>query len=141
MNDKSPTPEIFEPATAGWDIVDRMGFGHHVGPLWRKGDGCFGFAVAEKHINFNNVLHGGMLATLVDQAMGITALRATGSKKHATIELSVQFVGAIRLGEFVEANCEVVRLTRSIIFMRSKVTVGTRTVGTASGVWKIADEK
>ena len=140
MNDKSPTPEIFDPAAAGWDVVDRMGFGHHVGPLWRQGDGRFGFVVAEKHINFNNVLHGGMLATLVDQAMGMTALRATGGKKHATIELSVQFVGAIRLGEFVEANCEVVRLTRSIIFMRSTMVVGTRVIGTATGIWKITGE-
>ena len=65
-----------------------------------------GFVVAAKHVDFNNVLHGGMLATLVDQAMGMTALRATGGKKHATIELSVEFVGALRLGEFVEANCE-----------------------------------
>ena len=55
--------------------------------------------------------------------------------------LSVQFVGAVRHGEFVVADCEVVRLTRSIIFMRSKVTVGTRTVAIASGVWKIAGEK
>ncbi len=60
-----------------------------------------------------------MLSTLADQAMGMTAQRATGGKRHATIELNVQFVGAVRLGEFVEAHCEVVRLTRSIIFMRS----------------------
>jgi acyl-coenzyme A thioesterase PaaI-like protein len=51
--------------------------------------------------------------------MGMTALRASGNKPHATIELNIQFVGAVRLGEFVEAHCEVVRLTRAIIFMQS----------------------
>lgn len=140
MNDQATTQKPFDPAAAGWEIVDRVGFGALAGPLWRVGDSRFGFIAAEKHLNFNNVVHGGMLATLVDQAMGMTALRASGGKRHATIELSVQFIGAIRLGEFVEANCEVVRLTRSIIFMRCKVTVGERVVGIASGVWKIAGQ-
>jgi uncharacterized protein (TIGR00369 family) len=143
MNDKpsAGATVAFDPAAAGWELVDRTGFGDLAGPLWRNGDAIFGFVAAKKHLNFNDVVHGGMLATLVDQAMGMTALRATGDKRHATIELSVQFVGAVRLGEFVVADCEVVRLTRSIIFMRSKVTVGTRTVAIASGVWKIAGER
>jgi uncharacterized protein (TIGR00369 family) len=141
MNDQSPPQQTFDPAAAGWELVERTGFGDLAGPLWRKGDNRFGFLVAEKHLNFNNVVHGGMLSTLVDQAMGMTALRATGNKPHATIELNVQFVGAMRLGEFVEAACDVVRLTRSIIFMRSTVTVGDRTVGIASGVWKVYGER
>jgi uncharacterized protein (TIGR00369 family) len=141
MNDKSSTTEIFDPATAGWELVERTGFGDLAGPLWRNGDAVFGFVAAQKHLNFNDVVHGGMVSTLVDQAMGMTALRATGNKRHATIELSVQFVGAVRLGDFVVATCEVVRLTRAIIFMRSTVTVGTRTVAIASGVWKIAGER
>jgi uncharacterized protein (TIGR00369 family) len=143
MNDKPSAGETaaFDPAAAGWELVERTGFGDLAGPLWRNGDNVFGFVAAHKHLNFNSVVHGGMIATLVDQAMGMTALRATGNKRHATIELSVQFIGAVRLGEFLAATCEVVRLTRAIIFMRSTVTVGARTVATASGVWKVAGER
>ena len=71
-------------------------------------------------LNFAEIVHGGMLATLADQAMGMTALRASGNKPHATIELNMQFIDAVRLNEFVEAHCEVVRLTRAIIFMQCK---------------------
>ena len=85
-------------------------------------------------------MHGGMLTTLADQAMGMTALRASGNKPHATIELNMQFIGAVRIGEFVEAHCEVVRLTRAIIFMQCKLVVGTRVVANATGVWKIRGE-
>jgi acyl-coenzyme A thioesterase PaaI-like protein len=81
-----------------------------------------------------------MLTTFADQAMGMTAQRASGGKRHATIELNIQFVGAVRLNEFVEAHCEVVRLTRAIIFMQCKLMVGARAVANATGIWKIRGE-
>ncbi len=147
MNDKPTVAETpatktaaFDPARAGWKIVKQNGFGALAGPIWRQGDARFGFLVEAKHLNFADIVHGGMLTTLADQAMGMTALRATGNKPHATIELNVQFVGAVRLGEFVEAHCEVVRLTRAIIFMQCRLLVGTRVVANATGIWKIRGE-
>ena len=139
MNDRAGAADrgVFDPVRAGWTMVKPIGFGELVGPLWRRGDAHFGFVVAKKHLNFADIVHGGMLTTFADQAMGMTAQRATGGKPHATIELNIQFVGAVRSGEFVEAHCEVVRLTRAIIFMQSKLAVGTRIVATATGIWKI----
>jgi len=122
------------------EIIKQAGFGDLAGPIWRHGDARFGFLVAPKHLNFNNIVHGGMLTTLADQAMGMTALRANGNKPHATIELNMQFVGAVRLGEFVEAHCEVVRLTRAITFMQCRLVVDTRVVANATGLWKIRGE-
>ena len=142
MNDKATPTETapFDPAQAGWKTVKPIGFGELVGPIWRHGDARFGFLVEPRHLNFNDVLHGGMLATLADQAMGMTALRANANKPHATIELNIQFVGAVRAGEFVEAHCGIVRLTRAIIFMQCKLVVDTRVVGNAAGVWKVGGE-
>jgi uncharacterized protein (TIGR00369 family) len=142
MNDKLGVSEtaVFDPACAGWKIVKPIGFGELVGPIWRNGDARFGFLVETKHLNFADIVHGGMLMTLADQAMGMTALRTTGNKPHATIELNIQFVGAVRLNEFVEAHCEIVRVTRAIIFMQCKLVVGTRVVANATGIWKIRGE-
>ena len=142
MNDKPAANQaaVFDPARAGWTMVKPIGFGEVVGPIWRHGDARFGFVVEHKHLNFADIVHGGMLTTLADQAMGMTALRASGNKPHATIELNIQFVGAVRLGEFVEAHCEVVRLARAIIFMQCKLLVGTRPVANATGIWKIRGE-
>jgi len=142
MNDQAaPAGEIFNPAAHGWDRVKAHNFGELVGPIWRKGDGLFGFLATEKHRNHIGRVHGGMLMTFADQAMGMTGRRATGEKPHATIELNMQFMGAVELGDFVEAHCEVVRMTRSILFIESKLKVGDRIVATGSGIWKILGER
>jgi uncharacterized protein (TIGR00369 family) len=145
MNDK-PTVEAakaFDPAAAGWAIVNNTAFGNLVGPIWTReenGQPRFAFVVADKHLNRAGNLHGGMLMTLADQAMAMTARRATGGKRHATIELNIQFVGGVKLGEFVVAYPEVVRATRSVIFMQAKMFVGERVVVTTNGIWKILEE-
>lgn len=145
MNDSQAgtATQPFDPARAGWDAVKANGFGELIGPLWRRTDRGslrFGFIVAPKHLNRADTLHGGMLMTFADQALGLTSRHATGGKPHATIELNVQFADNARLGEFVEAHCEVVRATRSLMFMAAKMFVGPRIVGTANGIWKILGE-
>jgi acyl-coenzyme A thioesterase PaaI-like protein len=56
------------------------------------------------------------------------------------MELHIHFVGVVRLGEFVEARAEVVRATRSVVFLEAKMFVGDRLVLTTSGIWKIIGE-
>jgi uncharacterized protein (TIGR00369 family) len=141
MNDRPAVAEPFDPAAHGWQvIVNHTAFGDLVGPIWRREDGrhlCFGFIVAPKHLNRAGNLHGGMLMTVADQAMAMTARAAAGSKRHATIELNIQFIDAVRLGEFVEVHPEVARATRSVVFMQAKMFVGARLVATTNGIWKI----
>jgi uncharacterized protein (TIGR00369 family) len=142
MNDKAATDTArFNPAAHGWDRVEGHNFGELVGPIWRRGDALFGFLAAEKHRNHIGRVHGGMLMTFADQAMGMTGRRATGEKAHATIELNMQFMGVVELGDFVEAHCDVVRMTRSVLFIESKLKVGSRIVASASGIWKILGER
>ncbi|HEX4043777.1 MAG TPA: PaaI family thioesterase [Xanthobacteraceae bacterium] len=142
MNDQPVTEgATFDPAANGWDRVQGHNFGELVGPIWRRGDALFGFVAAEKHRNHIGRIHGGMLMTFADQAMGMTGRRATGEKPHATIELNMQFMGSVEVGDFVEAHCDVVRMTRSVLFIEGKLKVGARIVAAASGIWKILGEK
>lgn len=145
MNDK-PAAEAaprFDPAAHGWEeVVNHTAFGELVGPIWRNDDNGkarFGFTVAPKHLNRSGNLHGGMLMTLADQAMAMAARQITGNKRHATIELNIQFVDGVKLGEFVIALPEVVRATRSVVFMQAKMFVADRLVVTTSGIWKILE--
>lgn len=145
MNDKPTTDAAprFDPAAHGWEeVVNHTAFGELVGPIWRNDDGGkprFGFTVAPKHLNRSGNLHGGMLMTLADQAMAMAARQVTGNKRHATIELNIQFVDGVKLGEFVVAHPEVVRATRSLVFMQAKMFVGARLVVTTNGIWKILE--
>ena len=133
----------FDPAAHGWTVMNNTAFGDLIGPVWHRHDGermLFGILVAPKHLNRAGNLHGGMLMSLADQSMAVTARDATGSKRHATIELNTQFVGSVKPGEFVEARPEVVRPTKSVVFMAVKMFVGDRIVATANGIWKILDQ-
>jgi len=141
MNDGPATDATpFDPA-AGWERVKAHNFGELIGPVWRKGDGLFGIVTADKHRNHRSMLHGGVLMSFADQAMGMTGRRRTGDKPHATIEMNMKFIAGVKIGDFVEAHCEVVRETRSVLFIESKLKVGDRVVASASGIWKILAEK
>jgi uncharacterized protein (TIGR00369 family) len=146
MNDKpaGTTATTFDPAANGWEAITKhTAFGDLVGPVWRTDqDGVprFGFTVAPKHLNRAGNLHGGMLMTLADQSMAMTARVASGGKPHATLELNIQFVGGVKLGEFVVSHPEVVRVTRSVVFMRATMFVGNRVVVTTNAIWKILGE-
>ncbi len=142
MNGQPETVPAFDPAVHGWQIIpNNTAFGDLVGPIWKQqGEPPrFGFVAAPKHLNRAGNLHGGMLMTLADNSMAITAREATGGKRHATIELNIQFIGAVRLGDFVESRPEVARATRSLIFMQAKMFVGSRLVVTTNEIWKILD--
>ncbi len=142
MNDESAVieKEIFDPAKHGWERVSGHNFGELVGPIWRNGDALFGFLATDKHRNHVGRVHGGMLMSFADQAMGMTGRRINNNKPHATIEFNIQFVDRVDPGDFVEAHCNIVRKTRSVLFIETKLKVGTRVVASANGVWKVFGE-
>lgn len=142
-----PSPELafraatgFDPASNGWEPHSDAGFIGLVGPLWQRRDGdrwTLGLVTQPKHHNRRGVVQGGVLMTFADRALGMAAWQETGHQPQATIQLDVQFVETVKIGEFVEAQCEVVRRTRSVIFMRGTLVVGSHLVATANGIWKI----
>ncbi len=115
-------------------------FGTHVGPFYCPpgGDaaGC-GFLADERHGNKRGVVHGGMLTTAFDVALGNASWDAASQRPCATVQLNVQFLGAVKLGEFASVRVEIMRTTRSLIFLRGVMSVEGRTVAVADGVWKI----
>jgi acyl-coenzyme A thioesterase PaaI-like protein len=69
--------------------------------------------------------------------MGMTVWEAVERRRCATIQLNSQFVAAGKTGDFIEAYPEIVRLTRSVVFMRGTLTTAGRTILSAEGVWKV----
>jgi len=124
----------------GWEVLKTQAFGTHVGPFYRpiEGDGStFGFWADERHGNKRGVVHGGMLMTFADQAFGELVLDAIDRRQCATIQMNTHFIAAVQIGDFVEARGEIVRVTRSLIFMRGFLVVGERNVAAIDGIWKV----
>jgi uncharacterized protein (TIGR00369 family) len=141
MND-APSPR-FDPLSNGWEVFEGQGFVDHVGPFYVRKEASglrsFGFVAEPRHANLIGVVHGGMLMTLADRALGVGAWDAAEGKPSVTIQFDMQFLSAVKMGEFAELAPEVVRLTRSLVFMRGTLTVSGKAAAAANGVWKILD--
>lgn len=133
----------FDPAAAGWRMrAGDGGFIDAVGPLWEPADGArdrSGLLAEARHLNRGGIVHGGMLMTFADQALGVAAWAVNGNRPQVTIQLDTHFISGVKLGEFVEARCRVVRQTRALLFMSGDLLVGDRVAVTANGVWKMRE--
>lgn len=130
----------FDPAAAGWETVDMSEFMDLIGPVWRRESEAgtlHALLIEGKHRNRNGVVHGGVMATLMDMALGRASAEAQGGRRQATISLDLQFLSPAEVGDFLVAECRVVRATRSIMFMQGTLRVEDRICAVAQGVWKI----
>lgn len=129
-----------DPRVFGW--VEEQGmddFTALVGPLWSRPDAGakrYAFCAGKKHLNRYGRVHGGMLLWLADKALSMKAWEVCEGAQLATVQLDVQFVDSVAKTSLVDARCEVIRKTSSIIFVTGRLQSGDATVATASGVWK-----
>jgi acyl-coenzyme A thioesterase PaaI-like protein len=139
--DRSPLAVSHDSLIAdGWSPFETAGFVELVGQIYSKEEGervRYGFIAEPRFKNRRSVLHGGVLAAFADRTLALAGRRVNDNQPQATIELSMRFIDAVQVGEFVESIPEVVRKTRSIIFVRGTMIVGSRIVATADGIWKI----
>lgn len=133
----------FDPAAHGWSYEPEDGFIGLVGPIWsrRRPDGPrFGVLAEPRHANLVGIVQGGMIMTFGDRALGIMAFEAAGHRPCVTISYETQFVGAGRIGSFLEITGEIVRVTSSLVFMRGLIASGETVVASCQGAWKILAE-
>jgi len=130
----------FDPASEGWSPRPPMGFSGFTGPMWSRpeGDGwAYGVLADERHANGHGIVHGGMLVTLLDNTLGLTVWNATGQRPSVTMQLNTHFLAAAHPGEFLEARGEILRVAKSVVFVRGTLSVGDRAVAAADGIWKV----
>jgi uncharacterized protein (TIGR00369 family) len=124
-----------------WQESVHGGYMDDVGPIQvRRGENGelrFGLRCVERHLNGHGIVHGGVVMSFLDHALGMFGFDAHRRHAQATIQLNVMFISAVRAGDFLEAACETVRVTRSAMFMRGTAFVGERIAATADGVWHL----
>ena len=138
------TLNVFSPAEHGWKILKSKGFFAEVGPLWSRqlNQGWeYGLQVEPRHENGVGVVHGGMLVTLLDQAISMVAWAANEQQPCTTIHLDTHFVAPSVAGDFIVARGEVARKTSSLIFLRGALTVNDKQIMYGQGIMKILRTK
>src|SRR5262249_39822624 len=89
-----------------------------------------------KHRNIRGVVQGGLLMTFADRTMGLAAHQEV-KQSVVTIQTDTQFIDSARIGEVLLSRPQVVRGTRSVVFMRTEVKAGERCTIVANAVFKI----
>lgn len=125
-----------------WVTMQDEGFMGLVGPIEYRpfgadGIGHFRFKATEKHRNRAGIVHGGMLMTMADRALGYTARHKDPDRKQATIHFDMHFVRPARAGDTLQMDCQVVRETGSLAFVNGNIHANGKTIARAQGIWKI----
>ncbi len=122
-------------------VTGQGNFSGHIGPTWVReeieGPATYGVLIADKHLNKRGVVHGGMLMSFMDHLLGRTIHVALDGATTATVQLDNQFLSAARDGAWMEGRGEIVRRTRSLVFMTGRLWVDETPVLQSSGGWKI----
>ena len=110
----------------------------HVGPVLSDGD-VLALRIAPQHLNSAGAAQGGLLATLVDFALG-RAIRASAESRAVTVSLTTDFLGAAREGDLVQARTEVERLGGTLAFADCSLTVDGREIVRGRAVFAVLSE-
>ena len=117
------------------------GFMKHLGGLELKqvSDTQYEFIVEvkEMHLNTGKIAHGGFLSTIADTGMGTAAHKVAGGRRCVTINLDMKFISAGQLGDKLKGNVNILKKTKTLVFINCEISNDKDIVVSASGTWKI----
>ncbi|MEO8743726.1 MAG: PaaI family thioesterase [Candidatus Dormiibacterota bacterium] len=97
----------------------------------------------EQMANSSGNVHGGLISTLADSAMGRSVWTIKpGVRRAASFDLKLTFVAAARIGETLRATGRVVHVGRRTCVTECRVEgAGGRLIATASGTFMVSRER
>jgi acyl-coenzyme A thioesterase 13 len=123
--------------------AEPSGFLERIGPLLQRRTGdtvVFGIRIAEHHCNRRGMAHGGLIVTLADIALGKTGeWLSQPPVSLLTASLTIDFYGAARHGDWLEAQSDFTRVGRQAAFGNCYLRVGKKIIARASGVFNVRD--
>lgn len=100
-----------------------------------------GLRLAEAHTNSRGLIHGGLIAALADNAMGLSCGVKGGLSGIVTINLSVDYLGSAKIGQWLAFETDFVKIGGSICFAQCFVTADGEPCARANATFKIARKK
>jgi uncharacterized protein (TIGR00369 family) len=133
-------PDADHPGWLSWTLADSSRFnGQVMGRMIVRSEGIDRARVRmfpeHRHTNLMNNLHGGTILSLIDVAM-FAASRMFGlieAGTAVTLDLSVQFIGAGKADNPLDADVELLKETRRLLFLRGIVEQGDARIAAFSG--------
>ncbi len=109
----------------------RSPFSAHIGvelEELREGYARLSLVLQPHHTNPNGVMHGGVITTMMDSALGasLSALRGEEAKRnpHATVDMNASFLSGARPGDRIVVEGRVIRMGKTIAFGEAEARRG-----------------
>jgi acyl-coenzyme A thioesterase 13 len=110
------------------------------GPFYMRALAAGGYECAfmpeAHHANGMGNIHGGALMTFADFALFAHAHDSMSTHPCVTMQFESQFVGGAQVGGLIESAGEIVRETRTMIFIRGLISQGGKPVLAYSAILK-----
>jgi len=113
-----------------------------IGPLYSRGQGpdlVIGLLAETKHCNARGTVHGGILATLADVALGYAmAFSSNPPASLATANLTLDYAGIAKPGDWLEVHVDIQKLGSRLAFANCYINAGKLRIVRASAVFLVA---
>jgi acyl-coenzyme A thioesterase 13 len=124
-------------------------FNEMVGPFYERRHGTdvsLGLRIEKRHCNSRDICHGGLLATLADLALGYSALAAgktaggpdRDKQSFVTVNLSLDFAGSAKAGDWVESAVEVHKTGSRLAFANGYLVANGVRIVRASAIFALS---
>jgi len=101
-----------------------------------------GLRLARPHTNGRGLIHGGLIASLADNAMGYScALVTNWTTSFVTVSLSIDFVGSAEIGQWLAIESDVIRTGKTICFAQCLAKADDVVIARASGTFRVVPKK
>ena len=101
-----------------------------------------GLRLAKPHTNSRGLIHGGLIASLADNAMGYSCALVMGwTTSLVTISLAVDYVGTAEIGQWLAVESEVIKTGSTICFAQSLIKADDTVIARANGTFRVVPKK
>jgi uncharacterized protein (TIGR00369 family) len=101
-----------------------------------------GLRLARPHTNSRGLVHGGLITTLADNAMGLScAAQMSEPQRLLTVNLGIDFLGSANIGQWLAVETGFVKLGGSLCFAQCLVTADGVPCARANGTFKVIRAK
>lgn len=119
-----------------------------IGPLYQAGSGVSlraGLRIDARHANRRGVCHGGLLSAVADTFLtryatiaryGEDAMSGEHPPALVTVHLSVDYLGPVRMGEWIEFAARVDRIGKKLVHTSGLITADGKPAVRAYGIFQ-----
>ena len=101
-----------------------------------------GLRLAKPHTNARGLIHGGLIASLADNAMGYSCAQAMGwASSLVTISLAVDYVGSGQIGQWLAVESMVIKTGSTICFAQSLIKADDAIIARANGTFRVVPKR